>query len=208
MSSFPHVPILEVWRALGGPEPQRGRAPAFWRNGDNPQSVTLSNEKGCWYDHRDNEGGGVIDLVQRARGCNRAVALTWLEGEGFLEPRTLTREQRTEHARRRDKASSAALDIARWRDALTLELNARKLAALEVWDEEALACAASLCRMLENGPSEAIVRKFIRQRANDPSDVARLIVASQERDLDAQRITAEVVLLLARVATGDSRDAA
>ena len=69
------VRISDVWRALGGPEPVRGRACAFYRDGDNPQAVALDDEKGCWYDHRDNVGGGVLDLVQQVQGGSRADAL-------------------------------------------------------------------------------------------------------------------------------------
>jgi len=72
------VRISQVWRALGGAEPVRGRACAFWRGGDNPQAVALDDEKGCWYDHRDGVGGGVLDLIQHVRGGTRGDALNWL----------------------------------------------------------------------------------------------------------------------------------
>jgi hypothetical protein len=70
--------ITTVWRALGGPEPKRGRAPAFYRDGDNPQAVSLNDGKGCWFDYRDNKGGGVLDLIQHVRGGDRGAALRWL----------------------------------------------------------------------------------------------------------------------------------
>jgi hypothetical protein len=71
-------PITEVWIALGGPSPRRGRACAFFRGGDNPFAVSLNDAMGCWFDHRDGVGGGVLDLVQRAHGCDRRSALRWL----------------------------------------------------------------------------------------------------------------------------------
>lgn len=187
-----HLP--DVWSALGG-GPLRGRrGKAFWRGGDG-YSVALDAAKGTWYDFVAGAGGGVLDLVETALGYDRRAALRWLEAEGFIEPRTLTYEQRREHARRRGTASTVALDIARWRDAFTVELNARKRAAVEAEDDGALARAASLCNLLENGSPEAIVREFIRHRASNPVDAARLIGVGFNREQEAQRITAEVVLL-------------
>jgi hypothetical protein len=190
---------LDVWRALGG-GPLRGkRGKAFWRGGDG-YSIALDTAKGTWYDHRDGRGGGVLALIETALGCSRAHALRWLEGEGFIEPRTLTLEQRREHAQRRATSGTVALDIAHWRYAFTAELNASKLAAAKADCDEALGRAASLCNVLENGSPQDIVREFIRHRANNPADVARLIAAGMKREQEARRITAEVVLLLARVA--------
>lgn len=199
--------LLDIWSALGG-APLRGkRGKAFWRGGDG-YSIALDTAKSIWFDHRDARGGGVLALIETALGCDRRAALHWLEGEGFIETRTLTHEQRREHARRRDTAGTVALDIARWRDALTVELNARKLAAVEAEDDGALAHVASLCNVLENGAPEVIVRQFIRHQANAPADWARLIAAGQDREREARRIAAEVVFLLARAAVEDSRDAA
>lgn len=201
------IHFADVWRVLGG-GPLRGRrGKAFWRDGDG-YSVALDTAKGTWFDHRDGHGGGVLTFVETVLGCDRRTALQWLESEGFIEPRTLTDEQRREYAQRRGKASTVALDIARWRSAFTIELNEGKLAAAKADNDEALARAASLCNALENGPPERVVREFIRQRASNPGDVARLIGAGLNHEHEAQRIMAEVVLLLARAATGDSRDAA
>lgn len=199
------IPILDAWYALGGGSLRGKRGQAFWRDGDG-YSVAVNAAKGTWYDHRDGCGGGVLALVETALGCDRRAALQWLEAEGFIEPRTLTHEQRLEHAQRRGTASTVALDIAHWRSALTSELNARKLAAAQADDDEALGGAARLCNVLENGSAEKIVQEFIRHRANDPAGVARLLATGRARDLEAQRITAEVVLLLAAVE--GSRDAA
>jgi hypothetical protein len=72
------VSITDVFVGLGGDQPEHGRARAFWREGDNCQAVALNDSKGCWYDHRDNIGGGVLDLIRRVRGGTRADALEWL----------------------------------------------------------------------------------------------------------------------------------
>jgi hypothetical protein len=72
--------------------------------------------------------------------------------------------------------------------------------AIEAADDAALDHAASLCNLLENGSPTDIVREFIREREFAPGAVARLVEMGQQRDSEDRRITAEVVLLLARMA--------
>ena len=103
-------PITEVWGELGGDPPRRGRARAFQRNGDNPFAVSLNDAKGCWFDHRDGVGGGVLDLIQHVRGGNRRSALRWLaELNGVrLDDHPLTGVERRRYARQRAEASELA----------------------------------------------------------------------------------------------------
>jgi hypothetical protein len=109
-------PITEVWTSLGGPPTKRGRACAFFRDGDNPFAVSLNDEKGAWFDFRDNVGGGVLDLVQRVRGCDRGAALRWLaELNGItLDDHPLSPAERREYARRCAEASG----LAAWKERL------------------------------------------------------------------------------------------
>jgi hypothetical protein len=62
---------------MGGGELRRGRGRAWWRDGDG-WNVALDDRRGCWYDHRDGIGGGVLDLVVHVRGGTRQDALRWL----------------------------------------------------------------------------------------------------------------------------------
>ena len=73
---------------------------AFWRRGDG-YNVSLDNTKGCWQDFATDEGGGVLDLVQRIRDCPRAEAYRWLAAEFGLPSSNLTLAQRREFARQR-----------------------------------------------------------------------------------------------------------
>ena len=84
MADLASVRILDAWRALGGPEPRRGRAPAWWRGSRDP-NVKIDAARGIFYDHVTSSGGGVLALVETVLSCNRAAALTWLEDEGFIE---------------------------------------------------------------------------------------------------------------------------
>lgn len=109
-------PISEIWVALGGNTPKRGRARAFYRDGDNHQAVSLNDGKACWYDHRDNIGGGVLDLVQRVLGGDRRRALRWLaDFNGMpLQDRPLTLAERRQYARAREEAR----ELIAWKEGL------------------------------------------------------------------------------------------
>ena len=78
--------LLEpVARALLDPsrgEPQmRGRELRYGRRG----SFSVDCERGTWFDHEAGEGGGVLALVERECGSDRAGAIAWLRERGFLE---------------------------------------------------------------------------------------------------------------------------
>ena len=83
------IPILDVWGVLGGGLIFGRRARAFWRDGDG-LNVSLDPEKNCWFDHRDQVGGGVLQLVETALDCDRHRALGFLEHHAGLDPRTPT----------------------------------------------------------------------------------------------------------------------
>ena len=57
-------------------------------------SFKLDLPKGVWHDKEANVGGGVLDLVMREIGCDKAGALHWLESKGFLKPSERTGPKR------------------------------------------------------------------------------------------------------------------
>jgi len=113
-------PISEVWAALGGDPPKHGRARAFFREGNNLSAVSISDSKGCWFDHRDGVGGGVLDLIQHVQGCNRPSALRWLaELNGVpLEDQQMSAAERREYGRRAHRAKREAQDLVLWKGRL------------------------------------------------------------------------------------------
>jgi hypothetical protein len=117
------VRISDVWQALGGKAPKRGRAPAFWRQ-TKDLNVSLDDAKGAWFDFRDSTGGGVLDLVQHVRECSRQDALKWLaDFAGVpLQDRPLTEGERREYARQRAVAEREAGALIAWRDRLARAL--------------------------------------------------------------------------------------
>lgn len=159
----------------------------------------------CWSDC--GRGGDVVKLEIELTGTTWREAVNEIEriiGRVLLD-RPTTQAERRAFPEKQRAATAAAEDIAFWRDALIPELNALKIVAVETGDDIALARAASLCNLLENSSAADSAREYIRHRASAPVTVARLIATGRERDLEAQRIAAEAVLLLA---AEELRDAA
>lgn len=114
--------ITEVWAALGGGDPRRGRGRAFWRGGDS-YNISLNEEKKTFYDHARGEGGGVLDLICLTRECNQQTALRWLADHLGLpfDDRELTQSERQQW--RQDRADRrAAQHFATAADKLAEEL--------------------------------------------------------------------------------------
>jgi hypothetical protein len=199
-----NIPIRDVWRALGGGPLRGNHGQARWRGGDG-YNVALDLKKNVFFDHRDGKGGGILELAEVALGCDRRSALQWLETNcGLDSRRSLSTNERRVFAERRRAASSFDEEITNWRAGLIPELNARKIAALKSGDDDALSWAASTCNTLENGSPADVAREFHGHRASDPANVERLIAIGQAYGLEAERIAAEAVLLLARAAREDS----
>ena len=76
----------EVARALLG-EPNRRLSRRDELRYGNKGSLSVRLDTGQWFDHENNEGGGVLDLVMRELGGGKAAALDWLVGRGLIEPR-------------------------------------------------------------------------------------------------------------------------
>ena len=70
---------------LGDPNPRMStvRELRYRRKG----SLAVRLDTGQWFDHETGTGGGVLDLVARERGGDRAAAARWLDAEGFIDPR-------------------------------------------------------------------------------------------------------------------------
>src|SRR4051812_6228841 len=71
--------LLDLWSMLGGEPLRNRRGRAFWRGGSG-LNVSVSESTGTWFDHVDNVGGGVLDLIAKVNGSTRAEALKWLAG--------------------------------------------------------------------------------------------------------------------------------
>ena len=69
---------------LGPPHSKRGTE---WRYG-NHGSLSLCTRKGVWFDHENNEGGGIVGLIARQRGTTMESIATILEREYGVQKRS------------------------------------------------------------------------------------------------------------------------
>lgn len=200
------MPISVIWKALGGDAPRRGRARAFYRGGDNPDAISLNDEKGCWYDHRDHVGGGILDLIQSLLSCSRAAALRWLSDfTGIpLETPPFSAAERRQYVRSLAQAEELARDVADFERGLELFLLRRVeyFAALTQWllslggePGELLMSAVRDVGMLRNADPHSLVAAYrelpesVRGRFRDEGHCDRE---------HAERVTLAIVDLLAR----------
>ena len=137
--------IMEVWRALGGGSLRHGRGAAWWRGG-NGYNVALDESRSVFYDHARGVGGGVLDLVQVALGCDRRAALHWLaDHQGVeLDDQPPTYAERRQWAERRRRAEG----LADWHRLVIRALRVRRNG---LWD------------------SERAVSRWARKHVNDPA---------------------------------------
>jgi hypothetical protein len=185
--------ITSVWAALGGGEIRRNHSQAFWRNGDG-FNVALNDDCGIWFDHRDNVGGGILDLIAHVRGGTRAEALKWLaERLGLpLDGARLSNEERRRYAQAQKRAPELARAATLWLIERRAELEQIKADALERMEAArehgkdpmpavmALERAASEHHLLSLMKNEGIVRAYLMARRDHPKHT-RALVADGER---------------------------
>jgi hypothetical protein len=96
--------------AAHGIQALKSRFPAAWRNGQG-YNVDFDDDRGVWHDFVTGEGGGILDLVGKLRGCSRKEALHWLAGfAGYAlpgQPWSATERQKWLNARRQQQELEA-----------------------------------------------------------------------------------------------------
>jgi len=200
-------PISAIWQALGGDTPRRGRAPAFYRKGDNPGAVSLNDEKGCWHDFVTGDGGGVLDLVQRVRGGGRREALRWLSELVGVPIEVRSFRDRKSYAVRRAAVQLEATQLARdardWERGLELFLLRRAKAASEItawFQSQGLGAGNLLIKarndlvVLRQAGADSLIQAYCEM--SEPTR-SRLIESGRSDREEAERITSLIVELLA-----------
>ena len=117
-------------------------------------SFSVDPETGLWRCWSEcGRGGDMITLEEALTAATWREAVAQIEciiGRSLLN-RPANRAEQRAFAERRRAAAAVADEIVHWQAALVTELNARKIAALDADDDEALGRAAKLCNLLENG---------------------------------------------------------
>ncbi len=208
------VRITDVWQALGGAPPKFRRAPAFWRQ-TKDRNVALNDEKGMWYDHRDNVGGGVLDLVQHVRSGTRQDALHWLAQQfGLpLDEVEWTPQQKADYARRRREAARAARPLAQcalwWVTGYMAELNEMKAASTAGgFDVDALAYSAHELYRLERLTADDVLREYVKFKDEHPVECSGLVMAGSIWDRACRAAIQAVIAKIAAEQQEGGHDAA
>ena len=183
----------ELLIALGFQRPKRGtRTQCALCNAKNPRTFSFDTNRGLWHCFRCDRGGGVLDLVQAAHGCERKAALRWLaEFVGVLLGRTtFSPAERRKYAKTRRRAEAWAEDLTDWCARIVAYLRARRHA---LWDTERLVSAWA--REHLNDPSMAndwrwevvYAHAFDNQRGDALNELIEQIEASSPMELAAMR---------------------
>lgn len=194
--------LQDVWRTLGGPEPQGRRARAWWRDGDH-LSVALDLDRNVWHDHARGVGGGVVKLVETVRGCSRRDAVEWLrQSLGWPESR-LTTDQRRDYARRRAHAEKIAERVLLWHAAVLRESELVKTAAYQNYlahpnheTEKSFATAARRNYEIQQLRGAQLARAF-QDAAKGGTDFERFVALGRDNDMHAEFCTAFIVAMIA-----------
>lgn len=73
----------DVVRELLGPHNEQVSSAKEWRYGSRG-SLAIDLRKATWHDHELGEGGGLLDLIARETGGDRAAAMQWLRTHGYV----------------------------------------------------------------------------------------------------------------------------
>lgn len=192
------VRISEVYRALTGIAPRRTgretwRAPAPWRGGDSPDSVSGNDSRGVFHDFVDDSHGGVLDLVRRVRAGSRAEALRWTAGLAGvpIEDRHLSPEDRARWAAERCELERDLPDARYWRRAVLglaeEALNREKSRLFDPTadgptDVRAIADITAMISRLEAMPDVALVATYRDWRVEQPQTTALLVRIARQRE--------------------------
>jgi hypothetical protein len=190
------VRISELWGALGGGPLRHGRGRAFWRKGDG-YNVSLDDAKAAWYDFRDGIGGGLLDLVEKARDCDRKAALKWLAGfcGVALDSKPLTPAEGQLWARAKCEGPALARRAGWWLWARKAQLDERKAAAVTTdhVDVDALAAAAQEHYRLQTASAAGVIAAYRKFLVEHPADCARLTAAGQAHDGTCREIVGAII---------------
>lgn len=188
------APVSEIAILLGGPQPVRGRGPAWWRAGKSRTSVSYDDKAGRWYDFGRAEGGGALDLICKVRGCDRGAAVRWLAAElGVDLDSAAPAVDAAEAERRRATRMVARRLCALWTAGLEHALEREKRTALQRRQWRAWQTAARKLWLLKGAPDTKLLEWSHQARRRDPREWAGLVEWAR-RDLQfSEGLTARIV---------------
>jgi hypothetical protein len=189
--------ISSVWSLLGGPKlrggPVKFRGPAWWRRGDG-LNVGVDDLKGVWRDHVADDGGGVLDLIQRCKGLTHSQGAHWLAGQVGVEldgGTALTPRQRREYALEARHAADASV----WFLERLAFLETLKARAIETTDDGLLERSAREHYQLTllRGQTAEITRRYLKARSTDRVGTARMLRSGSAWKTFSEKLLLRVV---------------
>jgi hypothetical protein len=175
-----HVSLAQVWAALGGGEIRHRRGRAFWRGGDG-WNVGIDEEKKVWFDFVAGMGGGLVDLVALALGCDKSAAMLWLAETAGIPLASNAPSNPAAYAAHRNRATLLAQRVADWANGKAAWLDQQKRLALDNGDFSELAIAARALYELERSDAQTLIVEFHADPDAEP----------REREGRADRLEAE-----------------
>ena len=201
--SIEHTAITDVWRELGGGDLRHGRSVAFWRRGADGRNVSVVPSRGVWHDFATGQGGGVLDLIQTARGGSRAEALQWLADhlgvdlDGGPERSPADRRRLAREAADRRAAEARA---ANWKRARVASLEAVKAQAFDGDDLNTLEATSSELWALQQAAGPGLIDRWRAARRTDPAHADACEAWGADDIEQAEAITALAVEILGAAA--------
>ena len=198
-----HIRISNVWIALGGSTLRHGRGTAFWRNSCD-YNVSVSDEKGVWYDFVSGTGGGMLDLIQHVRGVTRADALKFVaELAGItLDSLPLSMQEKRTHVENLRHAANIAQQCAWWVRAYGQELEHTKASAYEHGDWDTLAWSARELYQIQTAVPAALMDRFLKAMNADPERTASFVEAGRDDERHVYAIAVAMTITIAQSAKG------
>src|SRR5262249_26307211 len=155
-------------------------------------NVKLNDQHGRWYDFATGDRGGILDLVQRARGCDRVTALRWLSDFAGIpvENRPLTLGERQARARHQAELERDLPEARLWRRSASLMCD-ETLALLKssIFDPNAddagpadVGKIEQFALALKGKDDAALVLGYRSWRENHPALTAGMVWAAQKRE--------------------------
>jgi hypothetical protein len=210
-SGLGNVSIVAVWRALGGPQPVRGRSCAFWR-GSRDLNIALKDTTGAWFDFVTNGGGGIIALVETVLDSDRKAAVSWLISSGFLPDRKLNERERILRRIAVSAAPALAQSIADWARGLQIWAEQRKTDLVHTLEwalrEDAPAivahCEHELSQLrpalsIGHMSPEAVARSYSDLRLRNARAVDRFVAVGREDRENAEATVRCILDLMSAV---------
>jgi hypothetical protein len=207
---FSRAKISHVFEALTGRQPKptgKGtfRGVAAWRAGAKGLNVSLDDSRGVWHDFVSGDGGGILCLIMRLRGCSKQDALKWLsEFTGVpLEDKPMSAGEKARYAERQRLIARELPRARDWRRA-AIDLCEETLDHLRAAffdptlgtpDTYGMRDVTRQLTRLQQMDGAALVDEYVEWCNHSPELTAAMVATAQARELAEMRALREYIAM-------------